>query len=97
MKTPLKVGDRVAVYDGVLKYCRTIEAIAPSGAVRISGSTAWFHPKQCRRLVKKKRREWWINIYPDREGYAHATKKDADSGHRRNARTECVHVREVKK
>jgi hypothetical protein len=71
-KEPLKVGDRVRVYD-VCKETQlltsdtgTLRAIRPSGALFVAfnnwgftSDTVW-HPRQVVRLVKKPRREFWI-------------------------------------
>lgn len=59
-----KVGDRVAVYSEGLglagRPTRTIGAInrVEGDAVRVDLGVdfLWFHPKQCRKLVKKERR-----------------------------------------
>lgn len=52
------------------------------------------HPKQCRRLKPKKRREWWLaamsSITNDPEGRWCRSSKPADP-------TTWIHVREVKK
>ena len=62
-----KIGDRVVAYDCYSKLKGKIVGIEDSlldvehdvgGKSKIS----FFHPKQCRKLKPKKRREWWINI-----------------------------------
>lgn len=59
-----KVGDRVAVY-GPERDVGTISEVNGRGFVRMDPDdnnfdTNWFHPKQCRRLVKKERRRVWV-------------------------------------
>jgi hypothetical protein len=77
-REPLKAGDRVAVYsrgrfvakvDRVDVYCTSDGVKHPSVLLRPvdpeqSGALGWYHPKQCRRLVKKPRREWIIRGTP---------------------------------
>lgn len=53
----LRVGDRVRVFHEFGKIDGTIDAISGIGSVRISSSSTWWNPKQCRRLVKKKKPE----------------------------------------
>ncbi len=55
-----KVGERVAVYQCEKRW---LDKVA-----RMNGELLFFeclggpfHPKQCRKLVKKKRREFWVN------------------------------------
>ncbi len=73
MKT-LKVGDRVRVYDGHSKIDatvieefgeRNVHALPDSVLVTNKTGETWHvHPRQCRRLVKKKPQEWDMAI-PD--------------------------------
>lgn len=62
-----KVGDRVAVYSLRDPAKGSVLSINDLGhlIVLIDGyeGTNTFHPKQCRRLVKKKRREFWVGIF----------------------------------
>lgn len=72
-KRRLEVGERVRVFD-VCKETQlltsdtgTVREIRPTGALFIkldnwgfTSDTVW-HPRQVRRLVKKPRREFWIN------------------------------------
>lgn len=60
MKTPFKIGDRVAVYENIERRVSVIESVGANGIIRLVGSSIRFHPKQCRRLIPKKRREIWI-------------------------------------
>lgn len=74
MGSKFKVGEKVAVYTGTESPERLKIAIRSVGRVvgdwndelirvEISngGPTFGFHPKQCRRLVKKPRRRVWID------------------------------------
>lgn len=55
-----------------------------------------IHPIQVtHRIVKKKRREWYLNFYLNREPTVHPTKEFADS--HPGSRCECIHVVEVRK
>lgn len=62
MKTPLQVGDRVAFYEGAVRFIGVISVIYQNENIRIEGNVTQFlvHKNQCRRLVKKKRRHVWI-------------------------------------
>lgn len=53
-------------------------------------------PSQCKRLVKTKLREWWLNIYPVGDPVLHLTRHGADEN-AQSARVDCILVREVKK
>ncbi len=60
-----KVGDRVAVYDGD-RIVGVIGAIHKEGGLLVCldeayGGAKSYHPKQCRRLVKKQRRRVWLS------------------------------------
>lgn len=81
MKQPFKVGDRVAVYGfgniGPGKtpyYLRGSRGIVVEVLdydeldVAVGEFTYNVHPKQCRRLVKRERREYWIAV-PSADGY----------------------------
>lgn len=86
--TPFKPGDRVRVFtqseirDGVV--------IEEPGSVTewmtvktdTNGSIWRAHPRQCRRLVKRKRREIWVNEYTDglTGSYYYQTKAGAEHG-----------------
>lgn len=68
MKKPFQVGDRIAVYFGFERYTGTITEIRQDGFLKYvedgrgDGALIFAHPKACRRLVKRKRRELWVNI-----------------------------------
>lgn len=104
MKKPFQVGDRVRVYREGGPHIGTIQKIYPDGLLRIKADIdpvycagLKFHPNQCRRLRPKKRREFWINLYPHGEiGSAYATKDAANNGSSAD-RTECVRAVEVKR
>ena len=62
-----KVGDRVRVYmghyadkQGHYKDLEIIE-ISEQGGIKVNSWDGWYHPKQCRKLVKKKRRSVWLD------------------------------------
>jgi predicted RNA-binding Zn-ribbon protein involved in translation (DUF1610 family) len=71
MKTPFKPGDRVAVYTGTESAAgwRITGTVAkfpipecPGVMVdRDDGRRQTYHPKQCRRLVKRERRRVWCH------------------------------------
>jgi hypothetical protein len=74
VKEPLKVtfsvGDRVAVYAGIREIGEIksvpMTGIFSPGTLQVvldrTKSIIFVHPKQCRRIVKKKPREWnvWV-------------------------------------
>jgi len=70
MREPLKKGDRVAVYANGRRITGVVDRLGKGsffGQVYVSADSGveygeWAHPSQCRRLVKKKRREWWITV-----------------------------------
>lgn len=68
-ESKFKVGDRVRVYQGQgapeTQLIGEVAGIANENSLCVAHGTqkayvSYYHPKQCRRLVKKKRREWWI-------------------------------------
>lgn len=64
--TEFKVGDRVRGYNYPSgDVIGTIEVVHENGALTVcpdkGSSRREFHRKQCRRLVRKKRREVWIH------------------------------------
>lgn len=85
MKKPFQVGDRVAVYwyDGRFKG-RVLSVNGDLLAVQFdSGQQRRSHAKQCRRIVKRKPREWWISQGDlERWGWDHI-------------RDGCVHIKEM--
>lgn len=62
--TQFKVGDRVAVYECFARHVGIITGMTKKTSfyVRLDGfdDGCAYHPKQCRRLVKKKRRSVWV-------------------------------------
>lgn len=93
---PFKKGDRVRVYCtrpfiGEVSYVDEpldLVEVKEKGAGHSYGP---FHVKQCRKLVKKPLREFWVNIYGNGCIFVHASKEIADQ-----FRAECIHVREVR-
>lgn len=75
MKSPLKVGERVAVYNE-RRDVGTVTHIALDGNLGVSFDTpgaysmGWFHPKQCRRLKKRERRRVWVESHRVNEALA---------------------------
>lgn len=59
MKRPFEWGEKVRVYDGELTHTFIITKIDPN---YIYYDNHRFHPKQCRRLVKRKRRSVWVDF-----------------------------------
>jgi hypothetical protein len=95
-KEPLKVGDRVAVYTRDGRFPGTITTLYPEGSYRDTffveldderGETH-FHKKQCRRLVKKPKREFWLDFAVE-----HATKEGALNAARYNGSQKILRVR----
>lgn len=74
--TKFSPGDRVRTYAGPTPFDGVVDGIWPDGTIRvrldISGGNSTFHPKQLRRLVKRKRVVWeserpvcddgWLNV-----------------------------------
>lgn len=98
----LKVGDRVAVYDNAVRMVGEITFIrSEDGRVAIdqnfgTGVCRMYHQKQCRRLVKKPRREFWLSIHDCSEPRVHRyhePKLICGSG----CKIEWIHVREVRR
>jgi hypothetical protein len=95
MDKQFKVGDEVRVYTVDHTYISGfVEDVNHCGHVRVSGHDRYFHPKQCRRLVKKKRREWWVRFCRD-----HLTTMWTEENSPMKLCQDCevVRVREVKK
>jgi len=96
------IGDRIRVYgldlgDVIRPADRSIVNITSNG-LYLTDSEEVVNPKQCRKLIKKVRREFWINLYEDGTQATYETKEDAWEASARNIPTnECIHVREVGK
>lgn len=45
-------------------------------------------------MVKREPREWWVNVYGERNMYAYESKAVADE-YSSGGRIDCIHVREV--
>lgn len=69
MKQPFKLGDMVAVYDCDGRHSGGVILLNPDLAGMVTVKllrhpdilSGTYHIKQCRHLVKKKRREIWVN------------------------------------
>lgn len=93
MKKPYEPGERVAVYDRNLRIVGTVlksDGVYVTVAVR-GVPWATLHRNQCRRLIPKKRREWWLVQYRDGERWV--LLQDPPIG----MFSEAVKVREVRK
>ena len=92
MKTEFKVGDVVKIYGTVQMYPNKVEFLrgqkatiieSPYGpgeyrASYVADSFVIVHAKQCRRIVKKKREEIWVNEF--KNGFeAFQTKEQAEA------------------
>lgn len=97
-----KVGDHIAVYCSDGRYTGTIHQLCDKDALLVTGDVARqfarVHKKQCRRLVRKKRREWYLVFDHDQDGcpYAYTKKEDAEKNNG-SASGFIVHVKEVRK
>jgi hypothetical protein len=95
MKNP-RIGERVRAYTGFSSVVGQI--ICVEGNIVKIGKTGDFDcydRRQCVRLVKKKRREYWIVAPVDKAWTVYGSRYDADecTGEGVNI----IHVREVKK
>lgn len=91
-----EVGQRVVAYDGTRMVGRIV-AICPSGtSVQFesewSGATKWMHPKQLRRLVRRKRRELWLKWSIGAKQWVEC-KQHGEHG---EFPVPCIHVREAR-
>lgn len=103
MKPPLKVGDRCRAkgYDMRGKWVNLVGILTDLGndlgqLTIDNGATYALGLRSFSRLVKRERREWWINVYADGDQVAHSSKDEADA-HSIGDRIKCIHVREVRK
>lgn len=95
MKKPFEVGERVIAYHIGRRHIGKIIYVHPNGCLSVEGFGVSFttvHPKQCRHLAKKKRREFWVLTYEDSRPVIYNELPILDY----NAK-EVIHVREVKK
>lgn len=53
--------DKVVIYQGTARYVAQVSH-CDRDMVYFNNMTHPFHYKQCRKLVKKKRREFWIDL-----------------------------------
>lgn len=103
-----KVGDRIRVYgfnskDGPIACDRKIEDLEGDGLIRTEYDE-YVHPKQCRKLVKRKRRECWVvytscdTVDPWRTAWATAEAAALNLPEAKHPRKyEIVHMIEVSK
>lgn len=104
-----EIGDRVRVYAsasggiGIFKgIVQEIDPI-PNGKIRVSTpgrQLFWFYPQQCRKLVKKQRREFWIRLCDDEINHdmKGAVRADTNNAPPEKVCDDCqvIRVREVK-
>ena len=88
-----KVGDRIAAYEKGCRQIGVIKSITPSGLwvdTGLASSSGVYHPKQLRRLRKKKRREFRLT-------YSGGAKHFVECKHPCTPADclGCIHVREV--
>lgn len=105
MKKEFKVNDRVVIYAtlaGIPARSKgTVLEVYPNKLYVkmdrvLTTPFIYAHPKQCRRLVKKQRREWWIAMHPCSRPTVHAQyKPDMICGS--GCKIEWYRVREVRK
>lgn len=103
-RRPLAVGDRVRIYghrffcDGEVVTVMSGEGVGPEIQVADAAGSCkgWAHPKQCRRLVKKQRREWWIVESSSGCLWPYDSKSKAEDIAAKTAANSIIHVREVK-
>ncbi len=100
--TTFKPGDRIHVYgfdseDASKVLTRKVVSIGLNGLLETDAGE-YVHPRQCRKLVKKPRREWWLSLYDDGSGSAFPTLSDAKEDFRTSivAKHKIIRVREVK-
>jgi len=96
MKNP-KAGDRVAIYEHSARLIGCIsEVLSANQCMVITDRGGQFaaHVKQLRRLVPKKRREYWIVTRESGMWLVFGSARDADESAGLN--DEVIHVREVK-
>lgn len=87
----LNLGRDTLVFDGVVKSkCRNPDWINIE-LTKVPGRIFPFHKKQCRRLVKKKRRE--IFIYMEPFTYNYTNKEECLAAARKNGGVKVLRVR----
>lgn len=97
-----KVGDRVALYLNDARVTGKITEI-DGWKIRVlwkhpsAGNVyGWHHVKQCRRLVKKKRREWFMVFDHDQDNCPYVYPSQETAKDHIPPAGFMVHVREVK-
>ena len=107
----LEVGDRVAVYSRYQRLIGVVKEVTVQGLICFAEDGFYslhedspFHPKQCRKLVKRERREWWLLYTHPAEQAPKAIQSfdEADKTLKQHIlfgqiHAFIVHVREVKK
>lgn len=67
----IKVGDRIRIYSNADIWTGVVKEMYPNGRLAYISSSSGLrlgaHIKQCRKLVKKRAREWWV--YPNNSYY----------------------------
>ena len=56
-----KVGDKVAIYCGRNRTVGEIEAIESDGNIAIKDDSLIYHQKQCRKIVRKEPKYYWVD------------------------------------
>lgn len=113
MKKPFKVGDRVRIYCAIEPFTGAIDSVFPSECLLIHVDDIFTgglninkqriaHPKQCRRLKPKKKKEKmrvWLNEYSGEINYWALTSKEKEMADAipRKDRTACIEFVEVKR
>lgn len=90
-----KIGDIVRCYNYAPPILLGIEKIHQNEYLQFTNGDC-AHPKTCRKLVKKKHREWWVNVYADGQATMHPSKQNAEKWGISPQMKECILVREVK-
>ena len=97
MKRPLQTGDRVRVYYSWNRvFTTTVKEIKSDSIITVQAyevplEDLYVNPKQCRRLVKKKRRSVWVDPASFKD-----THENVYARHNRRFSTD-IEFREVKK
>lgn len=105
----LKVGDRVAAYEHGKRFTGTVRqlemkqvALRFDEKFRGYDDSTSFHEKQCRKLVKSKRREWFLRVFENGRADVHSDASTWPGGSRPSHGTYhgdkwvAVRVREVR-
>jgi hypothetical protein len=96
-----KVGDRVRVYGGPVVEGKTgtIRKIVSNGMLEIDyGDQTFFayaHPKQCRKLISKRAKRFWVPVFEHGYGVAWPSYEMAKNSYPNNFKA-ILEVEEVK-